>query len=695
MSSQLERESLGPNSRVLKKLAEHAGFVTVDKYWENKTKQNTEKHFCIMTAQSITSYRRRRQRHHDTADPISKTNNERMHNISNTSITSMGLLLTLLLGALSIPNPAEAQTLDLLQQQQQQQEEEPLCSLCEDGSLPSANTRTIWENEEWNCQDLSQILTILGVPSNSADCDSLQFQAFRDCGCPTFPETSICSLCPGGFTNIEDPTIAIPGYPGVTCGDILFASRNNDDNTAALSCNELERFSRFCRCPEACSLCRYKDEVPEFPNRVIPFLSTPDKEVTCADHAAQVERVPFDRCESFLEPPVPVDTSALCGCPMSSPSNLCTLCPQGRVRDPTLVIPQAGGQTCAELEQYISYISERNSCLAIASVAEACCQDYDPCFVCADGTNGLGSSKTYEPYSLTCEQVGVATRFGYPLTCERAQERFPFFCRCQGAKAECTICPLGMLPPEPARYMPLLDMTCGELNDFLSLRSAEECSDVIMNFSVDVGDFCGCIPTEASLARGRCALCPEGQEVLSLTEMPHQVSVTATGGLTASSSHHCHELADLAPFVVKAELCQAVQQSTPACCRPIGQQTPAPTEAPNTRFPVPTSQAPVVTLQPSVSILQNQTLVPDGGTGTTAAPTTNGAGTGLPVTSSTPLQTLQPSTVVPGGETVAPNTTVPPATTVPVATPAPTEDSAGVMPSIWTTSSILFAWIVL
>ena len=659
-----------------------------------------------MTNSSISSCKRRRQRQTDKVHPNNNNNN------NNNGRITRGLLLTLFVSLISVPHQAEAQPLlELQQQQQQEQAEESICSLCEDGSLPSTSTRTIWEKEEWNCQDLSQILTILGVSSNSDDCDSLQFQGFRDCGCPTFPAGSICSLCPGGFTNIEDPTMAIPGYPGVTCGDILFARReDNDDDanptttTAAaaatlLSCTELERFSRFCKCPEACSLCRYNDEVPQFPQRVIPFLSTLDQEVTCADHAAQVERVPFDRCESFLEPPVPVDTSALCGCPMSSPPNLCTLCPQEgqRVRDPSLIIPQAGGRTCAELEEYLSFVTERDSCLSIASVAQACCQDYDPCPVCADGTNGLGSSKTYEPYKLSCDQVGVATRFGYPLTCERAQERFPFFCRCPGAKAECTICPLGMLPPDPARYMPLLDMTCGELNDFLSLRSAEECSDVIMNFSVDVGDFCGCIPTEASLARGRCALCPEGQEVLSLTEMPHQVSVTATGGLTATSSHHCHELADLAPFVVKAELCQAVQQSTPVCCRPIGQQTPAPTEAPNTRFPVPTSQAPVVTLQPSVSIIsQNETLVPGGGIVTTSAPTTTGVGTGLPVTTTPPLQTLQPSTIVTEGETVLPNTTVPPATTVPVATPAPTEeDSAGVVLPIWTVSSIILAWIVL
>ena len=613
----------------------------------------------------------------------------------------------LLLYLLSLPSRSKAQ--------------EEMCSLCEDGSRPPDNgARTVWEGEEWNCRDLSQILGIIGVPAGSEDCFSLQFRAFTDCGCLTFPQEVVCSLCPGGFSDLPMPDIPIPGFPGLTCGDIVFASRDHEDD-AILTCDQVQRFSRLCRCPDACSLCRYSDEVPEFPNRIIPFLSTKDNVVTCADHAAQAARIPSDRCDTYHKAPVPVNVPALCGCPMASPANACSLCPNGKqVLDRSLVIPQAGGQTCEALEQYVQFITDRQSCLDIASVAEACCREYDPCPICSDGTNGLGRFKTYEPYSLSCDRVGLASHFGFPLTCATAQERFPFFCRCPGARPDCTICPLGMLPPDPSRFMPLLNMTCGQVNDFLSLRSAAECDDAILSFSVDVAAFCGCIPTEISLGRGRCALCPEGQEVLSQSQMPNQVSIT---GSISTDSIHCHELADLAPYVVKSDLCRAVQQSTPECCRPSIPDTPASMMAPATRSPaqgVDVDQAPqqvVATLPPGNVTLQPQALVP-------AAPTiipTVLVGSPLPTTFTSPQQTSQPATgsnqstplattppaAPTGNGTLVPAATVPPANVTPAPTPAlapaPTEQSGGIALRkqntkywIWTTAgSMLLAWGVL
>jgi len=612
------------------------------------------------------------------------------------------------------------------QQQQQQQQTMALCSLCQDGTQPqlfsntntNTNTNTMmegnarsisWEGEEWDCADLAQILMIIELPADSHDCSSLQLQAFIHCGCPTFSTdtTTTCSLCPGGFLDLPEPDRPIPGHPGLTCIDIVFSikesktnnnnNNNNDvneegegiaagtgtDTDTFLTCDEIQRFSRFCGCPyEPCSLCRYKGEVPQFPDRIIPFLSTKEKPVTCADYALQISRLsPADGCKTYQESLVPVDVPAFCGCPLTRPTNACTLCSKnshnnnynnnnaisgGTVRNKNLVIPQAGQQTCEQLEQYLSFITDRQSCLDVTAVAEACCQDYIPCPICPDGTNGLGESKIYQPYLLSCDNIGLATHFGFPLSCEQAKERFPAFCGCPGVTPACTICPWGMAAPDPSRFIPLLGMTCGQVNDFLTLRNTDQCADAIASFSINVAGFCGCIPTEASLDRDDgCAFCPEGQVVSSESQMPNEVSVSS--GTHGTNSLPCRELSELAPYVVKPDLCRTVQLSIPECCGPPASETPRPTLGAITA-PQPTPQnteTPGSTLQPTQVQIQTQspqTFVP--------------GGTSIPNISSTifPQQSVQP---------LFPNTsaTVFPATTNPAIPPAALATMTPIIPT--------------
>ncbi|CAB9508080.1 expressed unknown protein [Seminavis robusta] len=490
----------------------------------------------------------------------------------------------------------------LLLNQAQEQTGQDSCTICQDGSFPTNPEGIVTVDSattvlDWKCGDLYEVLLLLSVPADGEQCTSLQFSGFVECGCPSFDNEEYCALCPARFHNIPAPETAIPGYDGVTCGHILYAPKNNEK--AIIPCDQLDRYTRLCNCPDECSLCRYSDEYPTHLNRSIPYLTEGNNHYACGDLEAAARLLPKDEgCEALLQPPVAVDVQGYCGCPKTGPINTCSLCPHPNqtIQFPDLVVPNVGGLNCIELEEYLSYVTDTNACNVIAAKAEACCTTLEPCPICADGGNGLGAAKVYKPYGLGCDLIGQASHYGYPdLPCAVAQERFPFFCRCVDVLPTCTICKLNLVPPFPNRFIPLLNMTCGEANDFVSLRTEAECPAALTAFSVDVAAFCGC--SEDTSLRGRCAFCPPGEAFI--------VDYIEQGGLTETTifgqphTHEtwCQELENLALYVVKTDLCLAVQESGRECCRPL--ITDAPTFA--------------STFQPTVFFLDDKNGTLDGG----------------------------------------------------------------------------------
>lgn len=473
----------------------------------------------------------------------------------------------------------------------QQVNDEDVCTICQDGSPISIPDGVIeLDGVEWTCSELSQILWLLGADAGGG-CESLHFRGFVNCGCPTFDNDEYCSMCPKGFSDLPDPDIAIPGFEDLTCKDIIFAQRS--DPEAPIPCEELENYAKLCHCPESCSFCRYSDESLANLDRIIPYLTHGDNQVTCAEHAAAVgSLLRGEDCDMLREPPVPVNVEGYCGCPRSSAANLCPLCPDGvPLRNPDLVTANVGGLTCQELEEYLMYVNDPEVCTSISETSQECCGYLDACPVCPDGSWGRGSGQVYEPYGLGCDQIGQSTDFGFPLTCEEAQDRFPFFCGCEGVLAECTICRLNQVPPDPSRFIPMLNITCGEANDLASIASSIECSDTLLDFRIDVAGFCGC--GEDTSLYGRCAFCPEGQELAHNSDFADTVIVGRSahdnifGDLKVTYDptleQHCNEIEALAPWVIEGEMCKAVQQSIPACCRPISTLAPTTSAPPTTR----------------------------------------------------------------------------------------------------------------
>ena len=491
-------------------------------------------------------------------------------------------------------NDKDAPALWFAQAQDLMEDDAPSCTLCADGSPGDLSLSTTRE-EGWTCNDLNIFATTI-LKEDDMDCHKIRVLGFQDCACPTFPG---CNLCPNGFFDIPDPTVAVPSPNGLTCADILFVE---PERLPTGQCSDLSPYRELCGCPtdSECSFCA-DGSAPTEQSRVLPYLSTPSEPpVTCGQVATMAFSSPPGQCADYTVAPVPVNGQGYCGCQGTFPSNLCTMCPDGAaIVNPDFVVPNTQGMTCSEVEEYLQYITDEDSCNAIAASAQVCCKEIVPCPVCSGNFN---EDKLYEPYSLTCSYIGNAQDFGHPMTCEDVQLRFPYFCECPGALPTCTLCQLGELPPETDKEIPLLGTTCKSVNDYASLRTVEDCAEEIAFLSFDASAYCGCTGFEPPAL---CEFCPESQLVTNPDLAPEGAS-----GAT------CGDLEDFADFVTTANLCSAVQAYAVVCCRDPG----APTVAPSVGFfpGTPTTATPTITLAPT-SV--NETLSPTFPGQTTGFPT--------------------------------------------------------------------------
>ena len=480
------------------------------------------------------------------------------------------------------------------------------CTLCYDGSEPDMSLSS--ESLGWSCTDLQLFADIL--TPNEDDCVELQIAGFQDCNCPTYPP-GFCTLCPGGFSDIPDRSVSVPSTTNLTCGDILFV----EESLLANGCQDLAPYRERCGCPiEAeCTFCADGSD-PRNRDRVIPYLSVAGQDpVTCGENAAKAFSAPADRCNDYTVAPVAVNPQGYCGCPGTFPSNLCSLCPNGQVVNSDIVVPQTGGLTCSEMETYLSYITDEDACRTIAETSHVCCRQLDECPVCPGGSRvEYNKDRLYEPYGLTCENIGLSQQYGFPMTCEDVQTRFPFYCGCPDTNPSCTLCQLGELPPEMEKEIPLLSTTCEEVNDFLSLRLTRECAGEAASLSFAASAYCGCT---GFTPPDQCSFCGDGQIIRDLSFVPEGAQ-----GAT------CGELQDFSRYVRTVNLCIAVQNFAPACCSvPPGTPTMAPTTSspiaptdtpspatPTTPVPTnaPTTSAPAPTTPPPPSSALSRTLLP-------------------------------------------------------------------------------------
>jgi len=463
---------------------------------------------------------------------------------------------------------------------------EGFCSLCDGNSngsyiipkesliLPIPVTAT-QPMPDLTCADL-----IFQQQSNAkVPCDQVGTYR-RYCGCETVSVPATASVD-------RNTTQAVPAL----LQDLPPSTSNNNSSSVSRDIPTyapiLSRDAEF-----TCNVCPDKS-IPQFRDRILPFLTAaktpqsnsipsnpqnPDVIITCGElsEAAQSNIMDTEECYNAIFPPVALDVPSFCGCNGASESDKCSLCPAGiALVNPSLNVPGAGGLSCLEVDNYLRFVTDEASCMVIAESARSvCCTPAPDCHICSNPAVPYNRDKLYPPYGLTCSQLNLLLNpslwFNNELTCQAIQDRFGFYCECDNAvKPNCSLCPMDDQPPDPTLTIPVLGpgITCGEINDYASLRTQDTCTEEMAGWGVDVRAFCGCPGFEA---RGNCILeCPDSLVIKRDSLVPDNDGDDRLG-MSIAAFLTCGEMVDFAPFVDSSTLCSAMQDSLRVCCVETG-----------------------------------------------------------------------------------------------------------------------------
>ena len=279
-------------------------------------------------------------------------------------------------------------------------------------------------------------------------------------------QTEFCDMCSGTGEPMNPhfgiPLINLPENTDPTCRELYdFANKNvaqNDDN-----CPLIQSQKDFCGCPGAavapinsCSLCA-GGEFPINLAAVTPFGDT------CSEFDVYLRYLPADQCATELVTEMMNDARTVCGCPA-----YCTICSDrtNNFANPDRKIPRYN---------FLSY-------------------DYAiTCQELADFYVG------YYPDSFLCGSLGMYSRY---CGCVSEPENSPV--------DACSICEDGLTPTKPDYFIPEIDMTCGELQTYLSFIPADQCAHFWNEDFERFAYMCGCpYPTTP------CLLCPDGSLEMS------------------------------------------------------------------------------------------------------------------------------------------------------------------------------------
>lgn len=316
---------------------------------------------------------------------------------------------------------------------------------------------------------------------------------------------------------------------------------------------------------EFCDMCGGLG-VPGNPDLIVPFLGMGvNDNPTCSqifEYANGAVASNDDNCSLVKS------HKDFCGCPGASttPLNSCSLCPEGATpMNLNAVTPYE--DTCSELDTYLRYLPV-DMCLTerVASVMRndafcGCPGVKAECYMCDDDTNILFSSDRKIPvYALfgessssTCQNLAdFYTLFDTGelelSTCEFIQIESRY-CGCQSEPDlspvnACKLCSDGSSPAKADKLIADLDMTCGELDTYLSFVPADQCTMPWITTFNRFDYFCGC---ESAVAA--CPICPDNSIEISNPDaiIPYLI-------VPNNENPTCQELATLGVIFQPGEL---------------------------------------------------------------------------------------------------------------------------------------------
>lgn len=277
-----------------------------------------------------------------------------------------------------------------------------------------------------------------------------------------------------------------------------------------------------------CNMCEgSEDGTPSNTVLIVPFLAIGDNDnPTCQevyDFARKSVTTSDDICSLIKS------HKDFCGCPGASttPLNSCSLCAEGATPlNLNAVTPFE--DTCSELDTYLKYLpasvclTERVGSIMRSDAFCGCPGVEAECYMCDGKDNKLSNPERMVPFyeflgtnfASTCQDLAdfytlYDTDDPEISTCEFVQMESSY-CGCESSADTspvnaCKLCSDGNSIGSPDKYIAELQMTCGELELYLSHVPADQCQ---MPWVVDFmrfDFFCGCASATAP-----CPMCPDG-----------------------------------------------------------------------------------------------------------------------------------------------------------------------------------------
>lgn len=300
---------------------------------------------------------------------------------------------------------------------------------------------------------------------------------------------------------------------------------------------------------------------------VIPFLALGENtNPTCQeiyDFANTAITQNDEICASLIQ-----SQKDFCGCPGAAvvPYNECSLCSGGATpMNINAVTPFE--DTCSELDTYLRYLTadqcgtERIADITRTDAFCGCPGAKPDCTMCSDGTNNMANPDRKVPFfeflggsfSTTCQELAdIYTIYDTEdpnfSTCDFLQI-LPRWCGCldepvNSPVGACSVCSDGSFPAKADFFIEEIDMTCGDLQTYLSFIPADQCSHEWIADFERFGYMCGCATATAT-----CPICADGSVDITNPDgvIPYMV-------IPNNENPTCRELATLGVVAKPDEL---------------------------------------------------------------------------------------------------------------------------------------------
>jgi hypothetical protein len=250
------------------------------------------------------------------------------------------------------------------------------CSICPPGSIMKSPLRKNALFRGKTCASMDSELWLVPEGSCSYRRDELShgLDLASFCSCEGVEPPSVFTFCDGGDIVVSDPSIDIvaprSASGGLTCQEALELAPYF--SSSEWYGNELGPLTdACCQRQQSCSLCSDGSSA-RFPDRPLEFGRTQPR---CEAFEISLRLLSSEECTDIHERNIPIDFKSWCGCANAPIPDKCALCGEGMtLTNENVEIPDTGGMTCGDADEYARHVLDTGYCEAILAVLSSeCC----------------------------------------------------------------------------------------------------------------------------------------------------------------------------------------------------------------------------------------------------------------------------------------------------------------------------------